>query len=172
MDPFVGEIKILPWDWAPKGWALCNGALLSISQNQALFSLLGTQYGGDGRSTFGLPDLRGRTAVHFGSFNGTIYPQGTQAGTETVTLINSTMPNHSHAFQGVTDTADKKLPAGFLIGADTSPAADFLAPAGNLVALNPNAVAPAGSGQPHSNLQPYLVINYVIALQGIYPSRN
>lgn len=173
MDPYVGEIKILPWDWAPKSWALCNGAVLSIQQNQALFSLLGTLYGGNGVTTFALPDLRSRTAAHTGTFNGVNYPQGAVTGTETVTITNATMPQHTHAFQGVTDTANRKLPGGFLIGTDTSAGTDFLSPASaNTVTLNPNAVGMTGGSQPHNNMQPYLVLNYVIALQGIFPSRN
>jgi len=168
MQPFLGEIKLLPWDWAPKQWALCNGALLSISQNSALFSLLGTQYGGDGRVTFGLPDLRSRAAAHVG--NG--YVQGQQAGIENVLLTSSTMPQHSHFFQGVTDTADKKAPDGHLIASDTSPGTDFLAPPNPLVALAPQSTSMTGNGLPHENRQPFLVLNYCIALQGIFPSRN
>ena len=168
MQPFLGEIKLLPWDWAPRQWALCNGALLPISQNAALFSLLGTQYGGDGRVTFALPDLRGRVAAHLG--NG--YIQGEQAGTESVTLTAATMPTHAHFFQGVTDTADKRTATGHLIGTDTSPGTDFLAPPGQLVALNPQSTSMTGNNLPHENRQPYLVLNYCIALQGVFPSRN
>jgi microcystin-dependent protein len=142
--------------------------LLSISQNQALFALLGTQYGGDGRTTFALPDLRSRVAVHVG----TGFVQGQQTGAESVTLTASTMPSHSHGFRAVTDTADKKVPTGHLMGTDTSQGTDFLAPPGALVALNSQSTSMTGNNLPHENRQPYLALNYCIALNGIFPTRN
>lgn len=167
MNIFLGEIRLFPWNWPPRTWALCTGSLLPISQNSALFSLLGTTYGGNGVQNFALPDLRSRTAVHRSS----TYVQGEMTGTETVTLSLSTMPMHNHNFMGTSTAADQPLPQG-VVGTDTSTSADFLAPDTTPFALAPTTITPAGSSLPHSNLQPYLGMNYSIATQGIYPARN
>ncbi len=168
MDPYLGEIKLLPWNWAPKGWHLCDGALLSISQFSALFSLLGTQYGGNGQTNFALPDLRGRVPVHFGSS----YSQGTMTGTETVTLTLNEMPAHNHPFMGTSQAGDNILSNTRAL-AKVTPTTTFRYAADSaIVGLNPASVQPAGGSQPHFNMQPYLVLNYCIALSGIFPSRN
>ena len=169
MDPFMGEIRLFPWDWAPRGWMLCSGQLLSIAQNSALFALLGTTYGGDGRTTFALPDLRGRVPIDRSSAE----PQGARDGVENVTLTAATMPQHSHAMIGTSTVATLKAPTGHAFANDTSPAADFYAAATNpLTTLSPNTIAVTGGTQPHNNMQPFLVLNYCIAMQGIFPSRN
>lgn len=165
--PFVGEIRLFPWNWPPRFWALCTGSLLPIAQNQALFALLGTMYGGNGVQNFALPDLRSRTGIHR---SGT-YVQGETDGTETVTLSLPTMPMHNHNLLGTSSAGDQAVPQG-VIGTDTSAGTDFLAADTTPFQLAPNAITPAGSGFPHNNLQPYLTLNYSIAVQGIFPSRN
>jgi microcystin-dependent protein len=173
MDPFVAEIRIFPFNFAPKGWAWCDGQILPLSQNTALFSLLGTTYGGDGKSNFALPDLQGRAPMHPGQGPGlSLHDLGETGGSETVTLLESEVPSHSHA-----------LRASSLPGEDASPGAEALARsvgavlyqtnvAQNLVAMSPQALAPAGGDQPHNNLQPYLTFYFCIALQGVYPPRT
>jgi microcystin-dependent protein len=165
-DPFMGEIKLGAWSYAPRGWAFCNGALMAISSNQALFSLLGTLYGGDGVRTFGLPDLRGRVPMHLGK-----NPAGTIGGEEMHALTVAEMPVHTHQFNAtaVTGTSPSVLQTPWLGGSPNEfgtfdPAAQ--------TTLLPGSIAPAGSGAGHENRQPYLCLNYVIALTGIYPSRN
>lgn len=174
-QPFIGEIRIFPWDWSVRGWALAQGQLLSIAQNTALFSLLGTTYGGNGTTTFALPDLRGRTPLGQGSapFGGS-YSMGQQAGTENVTLLITQIPQHTHQLMGTSAAGTKRGPAGHTIASDTSDIIDFYAAAvqAQLTPLAPNALASTGGTQPHPNLQPYLAMNYSIALQGIFPSRN
>src|SRR5215218_1466810 len=145
-DPFLGEIKIVPWNYNIKGWAMCNGQFLPINQNQALFSLLGTMYGGNGQTTFALPDFRGKIPMHVGSG----HTQGETAGQYAHTVTISEMPQHIH-FMNVTNN-------------DGS--------ATGLVAMNPGSIGNVGGSQPHTNVQPYLVLNFIIALQGIFPSRN
>lgn len=167
MDPFLGEIKLLPWAWAPVGWRLCDGSLLAISANSALFSLLGTQYGGDGTQTFGLPDLRGRTPVHFG----TTYPQGAKTGTENVNLLLGNLPTHTHQLRGGSSLGQANLPVGSL--AQSNPTTNpHYAPDTTVQQLNPTSVQIAGSGAPHDNMQPFLVLSYCIATVGVYPTRN
>jgi len=166
--PFLSEIKIISWNYSPKGWAFCNGQLLPINQNQALFSLLGTVYGGDGRVNFALPDLRGRTPIHMGAG----FTQGQKAGEEAHTVIISEMPAHNHFMQATSLTANTSppTPVGNILGA-TNPAqgyAAFTAP----TTLNPASVTNVGGSQAHTNLQPYLVLNFIIALQGAFPSQN
>ena len=172
MDVFIGMIAAFGFNFAPKGWALCNGQLMSVSQNSALFSLLGTQYGGDGIQTFGLPDLRSRVAVGQGQGPGlSNYVIGQASGTENVTLLSTEMPQHTHFMTGSGDSAAQNAPAGGSLatavrGTNTyAVGADSLAPMAS-------ATTPAGGNQPHNNLQPYLAINYCIALEGIYPSRS
>jgi microcystin-dependent protein len=171
MDPYIGEIRMFAGNFAPRGWAFCNGQLLAIAQNTALFSLLGTMYGGDGRTNFALPDLRGRVPMHFGQGPGlTPRTQGEQSGSETVTLIAGQMPSHSHAVNGNQGPGDSTSPAGRYWAASSRRDASYAGSADT--ALSPQAVAPAGGSQPHENRQPYLAVSYIIALQGIYPPRS
>ena len=168
-EPFLSEIRIMSFAFAPKGWALCNGQLLPINQNQALFSLLGTTFGGDGRVNFALPDLRARTPIHVGAG----HTLGERAGEQAHTVSISELATHSHAANATTTQADQnsnsaaptRMPAqsnfSFLYGA-----------AGNLQSMAPNALSNAGGSQAHQNMQPYLVLSFCIALQGIFPSPN
>jgi microcystin-dependent protein len=175
-DPFLAEIRMFGGNFAPYGWALCNGQLMSISQNTALFSLLGTTYGGDGRTTFGLPNLQGSTPMQQGQGPG-LSPRylGENGGTPYVTLINSEMAVHTHtalSFDGAGDTNDPTNTTW--AQARTSRSGDPLYSTGvapNLT-MNPQAVLPTGGSQPHNNMPPYLTITFIIALQGIYPSQN
>ena len=167
-EPFIGEIRIFGFNFAPRGWALCNGQLLSIAQNTALFSLLGTMYGGNGQTTFGLPDLRGRVPVHFGQGPGlSNYSQGEVAGSETVTLTQNQAPAHSHLVAASNGAADSTRPAGKVPATGGGYAA-----AGDGSTMNPAMVNSSGGSQPHENIQPYLVLNFCIAVAGIFPSRN
>ncbi len=164
-EPFLSEIKIVSFNFPPKGWALCNGQLLPINQNQALFALLGTTYGGNGQTNFALPNLRGRTPIHFG--NG--HTLGEAAGSTAVTISQQTMPQHLH-FEMAQQSADNsQLPA---VGAVFCQASNLYRTADNLIALNPASVTNVGGSQPHNNMMPYLTLNFIIALQGIFPSRN
>lgn len=169
-DPFLGQISITAFNFAPKGWALCNGQILPISQNQALFSLLGTQYGGNGITHFALPDLRGRAPAH----RGNALPQGAAVGAEVVTLTAAQLPPHSHGLQASSDLANASLPTGALPAARGRGGPLMYAAAGATpaAALHPAAVAAAGGNQPHNNLQPFSTLNFVIALTGIFPSRT
>lgn len=174
-QPYIGELRIFPWDWSVRGWALAQGQILSIAQNQALFSLLGTTYGGNGQTTFALPDLRGRAAVGQGAApGGGTYTMGQVAGTENVTVLMTQIPSHTHQLMGTSAAGTKRGPAGHTIAADTSDIIDFYANAvqAQLTPLAPTALANTGGTQPHPNLQPYLAMNYSIALQGLFPSRN
>jgi len=178
MEPFVGQITLFPFNFAPRGWAFCAGQLISISQNTALFSLLGTYYGGDGKSNFALPDLRGRVPVGQGQGPGLSgYNIGEVQGVETVTLLAAQSPSHSHPFQAVAVQATTNAPNGALPaqGHGTGRGAyavNTYAPLTTAVPLASGQVVPAGNGQPHNNLQPYLAMNWCIALQGIYPPRS
>jgi microcystin-dependent protein len=162
--PFLAEIKIISWNYPPKGWAFCNGQLLPINQNQALFSILGTTYGGNGQTTFALPNLQGRTPIHPG--NGVIL--GQVAGEENHTLIISELPTHLHTLAASSAGPDQGLPTGNEWAASTS-AYNSGSPNAS---MNPASISNVGGSQPHTNMQPYLVLNFVIALQGIFPSRN
>jgi microcystin-dependent protein len=172
-QPYLGEIRMFAGNFAPFGWALCNGQIMSIQQNTALFSLLGTMYGGNGQTTFALPDLQGRVPIHQGqSTFGTNYNVGEIAGSESVTLTDQEMPAHTHAVSvaaiGTTDSPVNGYPA-------TDPAgnvAQFKANTTANAAMNANAVRPTGGSQPHANIQPTLAVTYIIALTGVYPSRN
>lgn len=174
MDPFLGQISIMAFSFPPKGWALCNGQLLPINQNQALFSLLGTQYGGDGRVTFALPDLRGRAAMHWGnsaSAGSTVI--GQSGGAEAVALTAAQIPQHQHGLNASSDLANANLPANALAAPRGRGGLAMFGAAGSAdVTMAAGAVAVAGGSQPHNNMQPYGVLNFVIALQGIFPSRN
>jgi microcystin-dependent protein len=176
-DPFLGEIRIFGGNFAPVGWALCQGQLLPIAQNSALFSLLGTTYGGDGRTTFALPDLRGRVVMSFGQGPGLRnYAQGEVAGTESVTLLTQQMPQHSHSVGAseTPSTTDPKgaVPAQPVSAQPGSGAPKIYAASSDGTTMNNAMIGPSGGGQPFNIQQPYLVINYIIALQGIYPSRQ
>ena len=170
-DPFVGEIRMFAGNFAPQGWALCDGQLLAISQNDVLFSLVGTTYGGDGQNTFGLPDLRGRIPLHMGQGPGlSSRTIGQNGGSETVTLTPAQLPAHGHVLNADSGAANSTDPLGRLPAASTgSSTYGNLAPS---VAMRADAVASAGGNQAHDNMMPFLCINFIIALFGIYPSRN
>lgn len=172
MDPFVAEIRIVPFNFAPKGWAFCDGQLLPLSQNTALFSLLGTVYGGDGKSTFALPDLEGSAAMHPGQGQGLSQRfLGEIGGAETVTLLVSEMPAHTHTVNSLTALATTTTPtSGTTLGRSVNGNA-YADPAGSFQTFAPEALTPAGGSLPHNNLQPYLTLSYIIALQGVYPAR-
>jgi microcystin-dependent protein len=172
-DPFVAEIRIFPFNFAPRGWAWCNGQILPISQNTALFSLLGTTYGGDGKSTFALPDLQGRAPMHPGQGPGlSLHDLGETGGSETVTLLESEIPAHTHGLQALAAVGNRTTPVGNTI-ARVSGATPYLPPAGAaLVSMAGQALPPAGGDQPHNNLQPYLTFYFCIALQGVFPPRG
>ena len=173
-EPFVGQIIEAGFNFAPRGYATCDGQLLSIAQNTALFSLLGTTFGGDGVTTFALPDLRGRVAIHQGQGPGlTNRTMGEESGSETVTLISSQMPMHNHLFSATNVAGAVGTPNGnFVAASSDSNTAVFYRPTSDGSTLNPQSIGLAGGNQPHNNMQPYLVINFCIALEGIFPSRN
>ena len=163
-EPFLSEIKLVSFNFPPKGWALCNGQLLPINQNQALFALLGTTYGGNGQTNFALPNLRGRVPIHMGSG----HTLGEAAGSTAVTVNIQQLPTHTHAVNATTAGGDTTAPAGNFL-------AEFnngYGPVGSLTTLLPSSVPSVGGSQPHNNMMPYLVLNFIIALQGIFPSRN
>jgi microcystin-dependent protein len=169
-DPFVAEIRMFPFNFPPKGWAFCNGQLMPISQNTALFSLLGTTYGGDGKSTFALPNLQARFPMQPGQGPGlSLHDLGESAGSPTVTLTEAQLPQHAHALRAAT-TASQSSPADHVLG--ESPAARIYGPATSLVPMASTAVGPAGGGEPHENRQPYQTVSFCIALQGVYPPRS
>lgn len=178
-EPFIGEIVMFAGNFAPRGWAFCQGQLLSIAQNTALFSILGTTYGGNGQTTFGLPDLRGRVPV--GAGQGPGLPSvtlGEMAGAPTHSLISSEMPAHNHTVGASTSPGNTANPSGNLLavgqvsaGGNTETVSSYVTGAPN-VALNAQTGGIAGGSQPHNNMQPYLGMNYIIAIQGIFPSRN
>lgn len=176
--PFIAEIRTFSFNFPPRGWAMCNGQILSIQQNQALFSLIGTTYGGNGVTTFQLPDLRGRTPIHIGQGPGLpSVTWGQSGGEETHTLLATEMPTHNHSFTASTSAGTKRLVAGGIFADDVDTQqvdyfATFNAPGSSYVNLNPLSMSNAGGSQPHNNMQPYLVLNICIALQGIFPSRN
>jgi microcystin-dependent protein len=163
-DAFIGDIKLVAFNFAPKGWALCNGQLLPINQNQALFSLLGTQYGGNGQTNFALPNLQGRTPIHAGAG----YTIGEMGGEVAHTLTISEMPAHTHVVQANGSIATQASPVNAVLAGAASPAygSAFDTP------MAPAAVSTTGGSQPHPNMPPYLTMNYVICLSGIFPSQN
>jgi microcystin-dependent protein len=174
-NPFLAEIRIFPFGFAPVGWAQCNGQLMAISQNTALFSLLGTTFGGDGKTTFGLPKMQGNVPLQWGQGPGlTLRDLGEQAGEESVTLLSTEVPQHTHALQASAHNADLDNPSPTNALARSAPGMIYKQPAG---ANAPTPLAngniyPSGGGQPHNNLMPYLTLNFCIALQGVYPSRS
>lgn len=172
MDPFVAEIRIFPFNFAPKGWAWCDGQLLPLSQNTALFSLLGTTYGGNGKSNFALPDLQGSAPMHPGQGPGlSLHDLGETGGSDTVTLLQSEIPLHAHTMNDFNDVGEDRIPGptealarstgGLLYGSPTP-----------VAQMSPNAIAPTGGGLPHNNMQPYLTFYFNIALQGVFPPRT
>lgn len=166
-EPFLAELRMMSFQFAPKGWALCNGQLLPINQNQALFSLLGTTYGGDGRVNFALPDLRGRTPLHFGSG----FTLGERAGEQAHTLSIPELPQHLHLLQATSATGTTNTPGNTVMLGTSGNYEAYHAPT-NLVAMQPASVTNVGGSQAHLNMQPFLTMNYCIALQGIFPSPN
>jgi microcystin-dependent protein len=172
-DPFVAEIRIFPFNFPPTGWALCDGQLLPISQNTALFSLLGTTYGGDGKSNFALPDLQGRTPMHPGQGPGlSLHDLGETGGSQTVTLLESEMPVHLHGFRGTNTAGDNPAPGGNIVARPGNSNIYQQNSTSNIVAMAPAALPPAGGDQPHNNMQPYLTLTFCIALQGVFPPRG
>lgn len=171
-DPFVAEIRIFPFNFAPKGWAWCDGQLLPLSQNTALFSLLGTTYGGNGKSNFALPDLQGRAPMHPGQGPGlSLHDLGETGGSETVTLLESEIPAHSHAMRTFNDVGEDRIPGPTEAMARSTGGLLYGAPAA-LVSMAAETLPPAGGDQPHNNMQPYLTFYFCIALQGVFPPRG
>jgi len=173
-NPFVAEVRIFPFTFAPKGWAFCDGQILPISQNTALFSLLGTTYGGNGQSTFALPDLQGRGAMHPGQGPGlSLHDLGETGGAETVTLLESEIPVHSHSLNASSIVGDINAPsAGVSLARSNNATAYQTTTNQGLVQLAAEAIAPAGGSLPHNNMMPYLTLNFCIALQGVFPPRG
>jgi len=168
-DPFLAEIRIFPYNFAPQGWAMCDGQLLPISQNTALFALLGTTYGGDGKSTFALPDLRGRAAMHPGQGNGlSPHALGEAGGSEMVTLSEAQMPAHSHSMMAQSNPANSKLPTANVL-ARPARGMPYAPASGNVIAMATQALAPEGGAAPHNNMMPYLTFSFCIALLGDFP---
>ena len=172
-DPFVAEIRIFPFNFAPKGWAWCDGQLLPLSQNTALFSLLGTTYGGNGKSNFALPDLQGRAPMHPGQGPGlSLHDLGETGGSETVSLLESEIPSHAHFMRAVSNPGDLADPTAHSIARTSSGNPLQTTTNQNIVQMADQALAPAGGDQPHNNLQPYLTFYFCIALQGVFPPRG
>ena len=170
-QPFVGEIRMLGFSFAPNGWATCDGQLLPISENEVLFQIIGTTYGGDGQETFALPNLQSRFPVHMGTgLSGTTYQIGEMAGTETVTLSTGQIPNHTHPLLGSLDPAGQQSPTSNVTAKSTS--VDLYINAVPQDAMNAQAISPAGGSQPHENCQPFLCINFIISLFGVFPSQT
>ena len=171
-DPFVAEVRIFPFYFAPMGWAFCNGQLMPISQNTALFSLLGTTYGGDGKSTFALPNLEGSSPMQQGtSTTGTTYDLGQPGGSDFVTLTQNEMPLHGHPINGNINPSNLAAPSPARSLARASPGQAYTATLTNITQFALNAIQPNGGNSPHNNLMPYLTLNFCIAMQGIFPPR-
>lgn len=174
MTPYLSEIRVFTFPFAPKGWAMCNGQILPINQNQALYSLIGTYYGGNGVTTFALPNLQGQTPIHQGSAQGDYYSIGQVAGTTAVSLLTSEMPNHTHLVRASDSQANLLVADNALLARTSTPNFSDTSP-GNVyeqASTMPTSVSYTAGGQAHTNMQPYLVLNICIALQGIFPSRN
>jgi len=171
-DPFVAEIRIFPFNFAPKGWAFCNGQILPISQNTALFSLLGTTYGGDGKSTFALPNMQGNAPMHPGQGPGlSLHDLGETGGSETVSLLESEIPSHPHVWNAVNSDGTSQSPVANLMAGGIGGISAYATP-GAIVNLAFEMVGPTGGDQPHNNMQPYLTLSFCIALQGVFPPRG
>lgn len=166
MDPYVGEIRFFAGSFAPVGWALCDGTVLAISQNEALYTLIGTTYGGDGVNTFALPDLRGRIPVH----RGNNYPMGMRGGSETVTLTSNQLPAHAHAALAHSTEGTSADPTGNFWGYSANE--QYVTADTINGTMSPTSVSVTGGSQPHDNMMPYLAVNFIIALEGIYPQQN
>lgn len=171
-DPFIGEIRMCGFNFAPRNWAACDGALIPIQQNPTLYALLGTQFGGDGRTDFALPDMRGRVPVHPGNSYDGMVRQGDLYGVESVAINNSTMPAHTHMVRANDDPADSKTPEGCYPGAPTIVQGSIYDVSDTLNVMAPQSISTVGAGQGHNNMQPSLAINFIIALEGIFPPRN
>jgi microcystin-dependent protein len=172
-NPFVAEIRIFPFNFAPKGWAFCDGQLMSISQNTALFSLLGTTYGGDGKSNFALPDMQGNAPMHPGQGPGlSLHDLGEMSGSDTVTLLDSEMPAHNHFVQAFPNPGNVNTGDPTLSLARSKGGSAYQPPPGTNVQMAFQAITPSGGDQPHNNMMPYLTLNFCIALQGVYPPRT
>jgi microcystin-dependent protein len=163
-EPFLGQISMVGFNFAPRGWAFCNGQILPVNQNQSLFSLLGSTYGGDGRTSFALPDLRGRAPMHRSDG----HPRGQKGGAEFVALSTNEMPQHTHSVNASSDSANAPTPNG---NAFAEPSPNIYSDPANLVNMNSGVVTNTGGGG-HNNMQPFLAINFIIALQGLFPPRN
>lgn len=164
-EPFLAEVRIVGFNFAPRGWAFCDGQILPINQNQSLYSLLGTTYGGDGRTSFALPDMRGRTPIHVGEG----HREGQMSGEETHTLSAAEMPNHDHVLRASSLAGNQLTPQGNFLAKSTG---QNYAPPSDLGTMKTGTVANVGGGQAHDNMQPYIAVNFCIALQGLFPSRN
>jgi len=169
-EPFLAEVRIVGFNFAPRGWAFCDGQILPINQNQSLYSLLGTTYGGDGRTSFALPDIRGRSPIHVGKSNGgDEHRLGQKTGEETHTVAANEMPQHDHVSKASSTDANQPIPTGNVLAGN--PSALYRDPT-NPTHLTSGTILNVGGGQSHENMQPYLALNYCIALQGLFPSRN
>lgn len=169
-EPFLAEVRLMGFNFAPRGWAFCDGQILPINQNQSLYSLLGTTYGGDGRTSFALPDLRGRTPIHTGRSNGGgEHMLGQKSGEETHTLQANEMPNHDHVLEAVVEDGNLTNPTGSYLARSVT---EVYRDPTSLGAMRSGTVANVGGGQAHENMQPYIAVNFCIALQGLFPSRN
>ena len=172
-NPFLAEIRIFPFNFAPKGWAFCDGQILPLSQNTALFSLLGTTYGGDGKSNFALPNMQGNAPMHPGQGPGlSLHDLGEMSGSETVTLLESEIPAHSHGVFGSNTNSNQQTPVANFHSGSTQNHRYAAAANDPNVNMNDGVIAPAGGDQPHNNLSPYLTLNFCIALQGVFPPRT
>jgi microcystin-dependent protein len=170
-EPFLAEIRMVGFNFAPRGWAFCDGQILPINQNQALYSLLGTAYGGDGRTSFALPDLRGRTPVHVGtSAGGNPFVWGQKTGAERHSLTRGEMPPHTHTLSASSLVANSAVPTDHALAAGSAPEA-YRSPEG-LAPMGAGTISPVGASQAHENMQPFLAVHFCIALQGLFPSRN
>ena len=169
-SPYIGEIRIFAGNFPPNGWAFCDGQTLPISENDALFTLIGTTYGGDGQETFNLPALNGRVPVHQGTGGGSTYVMGEKAGVETVTLTVQQLPSHSHPLTVSGDQGGETDPTNHVVG--SNPTIQLFAPGNPTAAMNAQSISSVGGSQPHENMQPYIAIHYIISLFGIFPTQT